>query len=49
MHLFDVRFYYPNVDKVYITIEDNPYVLGHIMMKKGEFFTVDFKNSVELK
>jgi hypothetical protein len=40
---------YYGVDKVYITIEDNPYASGHIMMKKGEFFTVNLKNSVELK
>lgn len=40
---------YYGVDKVYITIEDSPYTSGHIMMKKGEFFTVNFKNSVELK
>ena len=40
---------YYGVDKVYITVEGKPYVSGHIMMGKGEFFTVDFKNSVELK
>ena len=40
---------YYGVDKVYITIEGSPYTSGHIMMKKGEFFTVDLKNSVELK
>ena len=40
---------YYGVDKVYITIEDNPYVSGHIVMKKGEFFAVNLTNSVELK
>ena len=40
---------YYGVDKVYLTIEDNPYVSGHIEMKKGEFFTVNLSNSVELK
>ena len=40
---------YYGVDKVYITIEGSPYSSGHIMMKKGEAFTVDYKNSVELK
>ena len=40
---------YYGVDKVYLTIEDNPYVSGHIAMKKGEFFTVNLSNSVELK
>lgn len=37
------------VDKVYITVEGEPYASGHIIMKKGEFFTVDLKNSVEIK
>ena len=40
---------YYGVDKVYITIEGNPYSSGHFMMKKGEFFTVNIKNSIELK
>jgi len=40
---------YYGVDKVYITVEDKPYVSGHIEMKKGEFFTVNLTNSVELK
>ncbi len=40
---------YYGVDKVSITIEGNPYVSGHISMEKGEFFTVNLTNSVELK
>ncbi len=40
---------YYGVNKVSITIEGNPYTSGHIAMKKGELFTVDLKNSVELK
>ena len=40
---------YYGVDKVYITIEGSPYSSGHISMKKGEAFTVDYKNSVEIK
>lgn len=40
---------YYGVDKVYLTVEGNPYVSGHIEMKKGEFFTVNLTNSVELK
>ena len=40
---------YYGVDKVYITVENSPYVSGHIVMKKGEFFTVNLTNSVELK
>ena len=40
---------YYGVDKVYITIEGSPYSSGHILMKKGEFFTVNLKNSFELK
>ena len=39
---------YYGVDKVYITIEGSPYASGHIMIKEGEFFTVDLKNSMEL-
>lgn len=39
---------YYGVDKVYITIEGSPYASGHYMMKKGEFFRVDLKNSTEL-
>ena len=40
---------YYGVTKVYITVENSPYSSGHIMMKKGEAFTVNYKNSVELK
>lgn len=40
---------YYGVDKVYLTIEDKPYVSGHIEMKKGEFMTVNLSNSEELK
>jgi spore germination protein GerM len=40
---------YYNVDKVYITVEDKPYESGHIIMKKGETFTVNTKNTAELK
>lgn len=40
---------YYNVNKVYITIEGNPYSSGHIVMKKGEAFTVNTKNCSELK
>ncbi|MGH4051718.1 MAG: GerMN domain-containing protein [Clostridium sp.] len=39
---------YYNVKKVYITIEGNPYYSGHILMKKGEFFTVDLSSSSKL-
>jgi len=39
---------YYGVDKVYITMEGSPYASGHYMMNKGEFFTVDLKNTVEL-
>ena len=37
---------YYGVEKVYITVEGSPYASGHYLMKKGEFFTVDLKNSV---
>ncbi|MBC8062744.1 MAG: GerMN domain-containing protein [Clostridiaceae bacterium] len=40
---------YYGVEKVYITIEGNPYTSGHIVMKKGEVFTVNVKDAVELK
>ena len=40
---------YYGVDKVYITVENSPYSSGHIMMKKGEAFTVNYKDNVELK
>lgn len=40
---------YYNFDKVYITIEGEPYSSGHILMKKGETFTVDLKNSEKFK
>lgn len=40
---------YYNVNKVYITIEDSPYSSGHIIMKKGEAFTVNNKNALPLK
>jgi len=32
---------YYGVEKVYITLDGNPYSSGHISMKKGEAFTVD--------
>lgn len=38
---------YYNVSKVYITIENNPYESGHIVMKKGEAFNVNIKNTVK--
>jgi hypothetical protein len=41
--------HYYGAEKVYITIEGNPYGSGHIIMEKGETFTVDLRNSVELK
>lgn len=40
---------YYKTSKVYITIENAPYSSGHIVMKKGETFTVNTKNAVELK
>jgi spore germination protein GerM len=36
---------YYMVKKVYITVEGNPYSSGHILMKKGEAFVVDHKNT----
>jgi spore germination protein GerM len=36
---------YYMVKKVYITVEGKPYSSGHILMKKGEAFVVDHKNT----
>ena len=36
---------YYMVQKVYITVEGKPYSSGHIIMKKGEAFIVDYKNT----
>jgi hypothetical protein len=38
---------YYGVDKVYITVEGNPYVSGHLQMKKGEAFQVNLKNVID--
>jgi hypothetical protein len=40
---------YYNVNTVYITVEDKPYESGHIIMKKGQTFTVNTKNTSQLK
>lgn len=40
---------YYGVTKVYITIDGKPYSSGHIVMKKGEAFTVKTKDCSELK
>lgn len=40
---------YYGVDKVYITLDGAPYSSGHIEMKQGETFKVDFKDINELK
>ena len=40
---------YYGVNKVYITIENKPYESGHILMKKGETFSVNTENSVQHK
>lgn len=36
---------YYMVKKVYITVEGEPYNSGHILMKKGEAFIVDYRNT----
>ncbi|MBU3175709.1 hypothetical protein KPL47_04945 [Clostridium estertheticum] len=36
------------VKKVYITVEGKPYSSGHILMKRGEAFIVDYKNTILL-
>lgn len=40
---------YYNVDKVYISLDGKPYESGHIAIKEGEFFKVDYKDTVEIK
>ena len=40
---------YYGVDKVYLTVEGEPYSSGHFMMNKGEVFTVDLKNCAALE
>jgi spore germination protein GerM len=40
---------YYGVDKVYLTVEGNPYSSGHFMFKKGETLTVNQNHSVEIK
>jgi hypothetical protein len=40
---------YYGVDKVYLTVEGNPYSSGHFMFKKGEALTVKLDNCVEIK
>ncbi|MFA6308215.1 MAG: GerMN domain-containing protein [Clostridia bacterium] len=40
---------YYGVDKVYITIDGEPYSSGHIAMSKGQFFTVNTNKNVEIK
>ena len=38
---------YYEASEVYLTLEGEPYVSGHVEMKKGEFFKVDKSNVVE--
>lgn len=40
---------YYGVDKVYITVENEPYSSGHILMKKGEVFKVNYGDAVEIR
>jgi spore germination protein GerM len=40
---------YYNVNKVYMTIENTPYSSGHVVMEKGETFTVDISDSIPIK
>ena len=42
--------HYYGVEKVYLTIENEPYSSGHITMNKGEFFQVEpIEDSIEIK
>jgi len=39
---------YYNVERVYISLEGEPYSSGHILIKNDEYFTVDTTNCVSL-
>lgn len=39
---------YYQAEKVYLTIDNKLYESGHIAMKKGEFFTVNLEDAVEI-
>ena len=38
---------YYGVEDVYLTVENNPYESGHILLKKGQKLKVDFDNAIE--
>lgn len=40
---------YYNSEKVILTVDDKPYESGHIIMKKGEYIKVDYKDAIETK
>lgn len=40
---------YYNSEKVILTIDNNPYESGHIVMKKGEYIKVKYDDAVEIK
>lgn len=40
---------YYGAEKVYLTIEGNPYSSGHFLFKKGETLSVNLNNCVEIK
>jgi uncharacterized protein involved in tellurium resistance len=40
---------YYNSQKVILTIDNNPYESGHIVMKKGEYIKVKYDDAVEIK
>lgn len=40
------KFY--NTDKVYISIENQPYESGHFALRAGEYFNVNFENAIKI-
>lgn len=40
---------YYNSEKVILTVDNNPYASGHIIMEKGQYFKVNYKNTIEVK
>lgn len=40
---------YYQTEKVFLTIDNNPYESGHLSMKKGEYFKVELNEVIEIK
>ncbi|MHC1683992.1 MAG: GerMN domain-containing protein [Clostridiaceae bacterium] len=40
---------YYNAEKIILTVDNAPYTSGHIIMEKGQFIKVNYKNAIEVK